>query len=686
VRAYGKAFRRAIPRQRDEKGAQPAEESEVVRRFGDLSLTTRFAVVSVVPLILIGLILGRFFEGHIRDRALAGSERAAVVVATSLRPALSESDLSRGLDATARGRVDELRKSLKAAGVSAIRVADSHGQIVYADSPELSGRHLPLSGELGDALGGHVSSRLMAPPGGPKDTERYRRVFQVYAPIYQSGEISGILQLNFRFHSIAEAIASDTRQMHLLLLGSFALLYAALLPTVAAASRRLRRQARQNRFLALHDHLTRLPNRLLFDDRVEQAIRAAKRDRGTLAIALLDIDRFKEINDTLGHRTGDDLLKEVSRRFRGVLRQSDTIARLGGDEFAFLLPEASYGGSVVEIATRIQKALAEPFVLEGLPLELEASIGITLYPQHGDDVTTLLRRADVAMYLAKRARSGYALYSFEHDEYNPQRLALVGELRRAIEQRELVVHYQPKARLHDGTVDSAEALVRWSHPTSGLLAPEDFIPVAEHTGLIDALTTYVLEDALRQCRAWRDEGQEIAVSVNVATRNLLDGNFPSQVAELLDRYGIEPEALELEITESSVLADPPRATRALIKLSEMGVKLSVDDFGTGYSSFTYLSQLPVDKIKIDKSFVLVMADDEQGAAIVRSTIDVGRNLSLEVIAEGVETAEVWETLAALGCDSAQGFYLSRPMTGEALTDWLTESGLGAGALERRRAS
>jgi diguanylate cyclase (GGDEF)-like protein len=636
-------------------------------RLGELSLVTKFALISIIPLLVIGLALGRYFEHQIRARALTSAERAAIVIAKSVQPQVQVDDRS-GVTKVDSADLDEMFKSVRPAGVASMRFADRHGNILYATEQASRTERLAMSGPVAAALGGAPSSRFVTPPS-EKGDEVYRRLFQVFVPVGPPTEVDGVLELDFRFHSLAQAIDADTRRMYWLLIASFGLLYGALLPIVARASKRLRKQAVENEYLALHDQLTALPNRLLFSDRLRQAIRAAKRDGDSVAVLLLDVDRFKEVNDTLGHGAGDTMLKELAERFSGVLRESDTIARLGGDEFAILLPgTADVGAS--EIVSRLFAALEGTFVLDDVPLEIETSVGISIYPLHGDDVEALLRRADVAMYVAKEARSGYAFYDADHDDYDPQRLALVSELRRAIEEGELIVHYQPKADLADGTVHSVEALVRWQHPSRGLLGPDKFVPIAQHTGLIDALTYYMVEQSLRQCVAWRKDGIELGVAVNLSARNLLDLSFPDKVQSLLDRVGVEPYMLELEITESAVLTDPARATKVLSRLSEMGVTLSVDDFGTGYSSFTYLSQLPLDKIKIDKSFVLAMLESEQEAAIVRATIDVGHNLSLEVIAEGVESRELWDILSDLGCNSAQGRYLSMPLAAEDLTRWL----------------
>jgi diguanylate cyclase (GGDEF)-like protein len=388
----------------------------------------------------------------------------------------------------------------------------------------------------------------------------------------------------------------------------------------------------------------------------------------------MDVDRFKEVNDTLGHHSGDLLLEELGTRLRGALRQSDTVARLGGDEFGIVLPTAQTVGDLAEVADRIRDALREPFVMQGLPLAVEGSIGGALVPLHASDVETVIQRADVAMYVAKTANTDFEVYDASHDEYDPSRLTLIGELRRALEGKEIVLYFQPKAALRGGEVRGAEALVRWRHPDRGLLGPDEFIPLAQHTGLIRPLTLFVIDAALEQCSRWSRDGFELRVAVNLAMRNLLDLSFPDDVAALLAKWRVPPERLELEITESTIMGDPFRARQVLQRLDSMGVRLSIDDFGTGYSSLGYLKRLPVSEIKIDKSFVLNMTNDENDAVIVRSTIDLGRNLGLEVVAEGVENAEAWRNLELYGCDIAQGYYLSRPVPADELTAWLKETG------------
>jgi diguanylate cyclase (GGDEF)-like protein/PAS domain S-box-containing protein len=433
----------------------------------------------------------------------------------------------------------------------------------------------------------------------------------------------------------------------------------------------LRKQAELNRHQALHDSLTELPNRLLFQDRVRQVILSAEREGGGVAVLVMDLDRFKEINDTLGHAAGDRLLVEAARRLRTTLRGADSIARLGGDEFAILLHDGSPGG-VAGAAGRIQAAFAAPFSLDGLPLQIEASIGAATYPEHADGVEGLIQRADIAMYVAKRDNSGWELYDKSQDDHQPHRLSLISELRRAIDERELVLHYQPKLELRSGQVAAVEALVRWHHPTRGMVGPNEFIDVAQETSLIKPLTLYVIDEALRQCRAWAAEGHALAVAVNVSTRNLIDLDFPDQVAALLAKWEVGPEQLELEITESAIVADMFRMRGVLERLGAMGLRISVDDFGTGYTSLGYLRRLPISELKIDRSFVSHMATSEEDAVIVRSTIDLGRNLGLGVVAEGVEDAEVLERLRDLGCDVAQGYLMSAPIPAGELTAWLKE--------------
>jgi diguanylate cyclase (GGDEF)-like protein len=429
---------------------------------------------------------------------------------------------------------------------------------------------------------------------------------------------------------------------------------------------------------ATHDELTGLPNRACFFDRTDQALRQAARDGSRTAVLLFDLDRFKEINDTLGHKYGDRVLCEIGPRIRPGLRAADTLARLGGDEFCVLLPDVGCLAAAVEVAERLLGLLEEPFEIDGMTLAVEASCGIAVAPADGDSSDLLLQRSDVAMYLAKNSHANVVVY---HDDLNlntPARLSLLGELRMAIPRGQLVLYYQPKAVLSTGMTEGVEALIRWQHPTLGLVPPDQFIPMAEHTGLIKNLTSWVLNTALCQLREWREGTDrhipQLTMAVNLSTRSLLDDAFPAEVVAALDKWDVPAALLELEITESAIMADPIEAHRLLSELSAIGVKIAIDDFGTGYSSLAYLKDLPVDQLKIDKSFVLNMHRDPDDAIIVKSVIELGHNLGLQTIAEGIEDLETWQQLTILGCDSAQGYYLAKPLPPADLEAWFHQRG------------
>jgi diguanylate cyclase (GGDEF)-like protein len=423
---------------------------------------------------------------------------------------------------------------------------------------------------------------------------------------------------------------------------------------------------------ALHDGLTGLPNRILFRDRVEQAAARARRHGGSFAVMVLDLDGFKEVNDTLGHHVGDVVLQRVAACLGSTLRDADTVARLGGDEFAVLVPEVASLDDAAGAAHRLLAGLRQPLELDDLTLGLDASVGVACYPDHADDVELLMEQADIAMYSAKRGRSGWALYRPDRDRVSHRRMTLSGGLREAIEHDQLVLHYQPKARLSDGAVTSVEALVRWLHPDFGLVEPREFLPLAEQSGAMRSLTSHVLVQALAQWRCWHDGGIDLGLSVNLSTQNFHDLRLPDEIGGLLEEWRVPARYLQVEITERVLFADPVRAENVLAQLADMGVRLDIDDFGTGYSSLAYLKRLPVHGIKIDKSFVQNLAHpagEGTDAVIVRSTIDLARNLDLEVVAEGVESVESYSTLRSFGCDYAQGFLLGRPLPPECFEEW-----------------
>ncbi len=420
---------------------------------------------------------------------------------------------------------------------------------------------------------------------------------------------------------------------------------------------------------ALHDGLTNLPNRTLLHDRVDHAIHIARREHKHFALLMMDLDRFKEVNDTLGHHVGDHLLVEVGKRLFKILREVDTVARLGGDEFAILLPNTEINQAHAT-AKKILLALEEVFAIDQLNLYVNASIGIADYPEHGTDVATLLQRADVAMYVAKRNKLGVAVYDKKDDEYSVGRLSLMSDLRQAIEQNALALHYQPKFDMYNGTVIGAEALLRWDHPTYGAIPPDQIVTLSEQTGLIDSLSYWVLSQAMKQCGTWHAQGLDFSIAVNLSVYNLKDAGLVDYIKAKLAEHNMPHNALMLEITESAMMANPLQSMETLSQLAAMGVQLAIDDFGTGFSSLAYLKQLPVDELKIDKSFVMDLVKDENDEMIVRSTIELAHNMGLNVVAEGVECAETYRMLQELGCDLAQGYFLSPPLKITHMDKWL----------------
>ena len=428
-----------------------------------------------------------------------------------------------------------------------------------------------------------------------------------------------------------------------------------------------RRVREQLEHLALHDPLTGLPNRALLLDRLDQAIRSARRDESGAALLLMDLDRFKEVNDRFGHPAGDELLRQVAARLRANVREVDTVARLGGDEFAIVLPGAALIAAG-RVARAVRRSLETPFASHGELLDVQPSVGVALVPDHGEDADTLLRRADIAMYVAKRTGAGIVTFSPQQEHVGASRLSLLADLRAGIERDELVLEYQPEVELSTGRVAHVEALVRWRHPSRGLLQPEQFIPIAEEAGLMRRLTTWVLRHALSDCRAWRASGLASGVSVNLSMRDLLDARLPQRVASLASAARADVRWLSLELTESALMSDPPRAVDVVARLRRLGARVAIDDFGTGYSSLAYLHRLAVDEVKIDRSFVRELPG-KNARAVVRAGVDLAHSLGCSAVAEGVEGRRCWEALAALGCDAAQGYFVAPPMSASALIAW-----------------
>jgi len=433
----------------------------------------------------------------------------------------------------------------------------------------------------------------------------------------------------------------------------------------------------QLEYQAMHDALTGLSNRALFHDRLRNVLSSAKRTQDLFALVVIDLDLFKEINDTLGHHAGDLVLQHVAGACIKCLRDSDTVARMGGDEFAILLPKVTDRDRALQVAERVLAAINEPLYLDGHLVEVSASLGVALFPEHGTDELMLTMHSDAAMYEAKRQKLGVLMYRAEMGEGKSEAVALKGELRHAISDGQMVLHYQPKIEFSTRTVIGVEALVRWQHPRLGLLYPDAFIALAETTGLIKPLTHEVLRLAMKQIREWGSQGLEYPVAVNISAINLQDKGFPETVAALIAEYEIPSHLLELEVTETAIMKEPIVAIENIRNLSLLGIQMSIDDFGTGYSSMAYIQKLLVAKIKIDKSFVIDMGTQEKDEMIVRATIDLAHNLGLSAVAEGVENQQAWDKLHELGCDSAQGYHMSKPLPPDQFLEWLQHTSWNA---------
>ncbi len=486
-------------------------------------------------------------------------------------------------------------------------------------------------------------------------------------------EVNTLIQL--QQNQTREAVLNAERSYRevrslMIVLGAVAMLFGLLITFYV--SRRVAQQAKQLSRQALFDPLTGLPNRSLLQDRLGQAIAQSRRSGHPFSVALMDLNRFKEVNDTLGHSVGDELLREVSRRLKKLVRAEDTVARMGGDEFVLVLQGLGEPG-IAGFSEKLRTTLQPAFLWGKQSIDIGASTGIALFPQHAEDASSLIRYADIAMYMAKRSGRDHAVYAPDQEQISREVLSLKSQLREAIQSDQLILHYQPKIDHRSCRVIGLEALARWNHPEKGLLAPDSFISLAEEAGLIEDVTHWVLKTAIGQLRLLHARGHKLTMGVNLSPRNLHDMELPSTIGMLLDGNGVAPEYLTLEITENAVMSNQADAIAILGKLDGMGITLAIDDFGTGYSSLAHLRQLPVDEIKIDKSFVIGMEENENDAVIVRSIIDLAHNLGLKVVAEGVDTKDAWDTLTILGCDHSQGFYMSKPLPEDVLTEWLEVS-------------
>jgi diguanylate cyclase (GGDEF)-like protein len=629
-------------------------------------LVLRFAVSTAV-LLAIGAFVILIF---VRQHAISQAENAAVfhsrfVVRSVLGDRLRPGDFSGPVGSDRTAMLNSVVQSDILVGDSrALELYSRDGRVTYSTSKRQVGT-IPADAAKARAtlVDGNVAKSVELMNG--------RKVLKVFVPVpfIGSEEPAGVLALVQDYQPITQAGRKGLLPVIGVLQLVLLTLYISLFPLLRQVTARLRGQVEQIEKLALYDALTGLANRRLFHDRLEQAFLSAQRDGTGFTLMLLDLDRFKEINDTLGHQAGDAVLENLAARLKEVSRASDTVARLGGDEFALVLQGAADSASALFVAERIRRALDEPFVIEGMTLQLETSIGIALFPRDGEDAEQLLKHADIALYASKGSHVP-VVYASEHDQHSVDGLGLVAQIRDAIENGALIVHYQPEVDLVTGETRRVEALVRWEHPQRGLLQPDSFIPVARQSALVRPITRFVLDAALGQCRAWRDAGIDVGVAVNLAGRDLADSRLEEEVSEALRRWKLEPELLELEIPESAIVSERDRTLKMVARLSERGVRVAVDDFGSGYASLSHLKQLPVDVLKVDQSFVQNIGTDEEDEAIVRSTIDLAHSLGIAVVAEGVESEDVLRRLRALGCDLAQGFCLANPASADDVTEWL----------------
>ena len=638
--------------------------SRPIRAGDPPRLVLRFAVATGIGLSLAAAAILLVVRHYNTVQAEKGATSQARVLASAvLRGPLKAQDFARPLVGGRREELDRLfQLRVLEEGVLLVTLFSADGTVTYSTDHRLIGRRIGRADHLQEAVGGTIRGDVTTLN---LEGQGSQKALRTYAPVAVPGN-TGVVAIFQDYGPIAKAAQSTFLPVVGIFEAVLLLLFAALIPILRRVTVRMRKQMDEIERRAYYDELTTLPNRALYRDRIEQAILAARREGHSVAVMLLDVDRFKEINDALGHDVGDSLLRELGKRLREEVRSSETLARLGGDEFGVLLPAGTVEEAIAT-ASRLHAALEAPFSVRGLSLEVRASIGIAAYPQHGAESDALLQHGDVAMYLAKKSHSSTAIYDANQDENDASKLALAGDLRRAIENKELVLQFQPQAELASGQIVGVEALVRWQHPVRGFILPNDFVPIAERTGLIKPLSRYVVSTALRQCAAWNQAGLKLQISINLTIPDLLDLELPDWIAALLVETGVSPSQVEVEITESTILADRFRVRQVLNRLNDMGLRLAIDDFGTGYSSLAYLKRLPVKAVKIDRSFVVDMCEDVSDATIVRSTIDLGRNLGLDVVAEGVETERVWHVLRELGCTLAQGYLIGEPMSAADVT-------------------
>ncbi len=605
-----------------------------------------------------------------RQQALRAGSSAAKLIEPSVRDVIPESGFQTGVlkpevEAELAQVVSEFSEQLVG-----LRLWNADAVLLFDANP-LSSAAFPQTGPFDRAVrDGEVSASIVTATIGEVGSTsnaagRQVTALSVYVPVVMSGVRVGALEVLLDYTDTDAALREAVRVVTAVISVGLLVLWLLLFRTVRNASKRLQTSALENARLALLDPLTGLPNRRMLLDRMRRAIDQGEEDGTGVGLVLLDIDRFKDINDSLGHDRGDELLVQVAHRLRAALRERDVVARLGGDEFAILLPSIRSIANAERLAQRVRNLFAPAFNLGGLELHVDSSIGVACIPDHAVDASGLMRKADVAMYTAKTHRMGVAIYSPDEDDSSPARLVLLGDLHRALADRqELVMFYQPKIALTTGQVVGLEALMRWVHPTRGMLVPDLFIPLAEQSGLIHDLTAFALESAISQLARWQEEGREVPVAVNLSAHNLTSSQVAETIEELLHAHQVRPDLLEVEITETALVADPSRVVPVLEQLADIGVLVSIDDFGIGNTSISQLRDLPVARLKIDRTFIADLTGSHQRAGsemIVKAMVDLAHSFGLEVVAEGVEDSDTEGLIRALGVDQAQGFLYSQPV-------------------------
>jgi diguanylate cyclase (GGDEF)-like protein len=635
-------------------------------------LLTIYAAMALVPVLGLGIALAITFRDIANQRGLTEGREAALIIAeTAVEPQLNGRPLSQGLDARERAALERLvGRTGGEHSVLRLRLRDLSGKVIFSDD----GSGLAARGADRDALTAarkHVVARLThlnadGNDSGPTGVA----VVEVYMPLFvgRPDHPVGVLELYLPYAPIAADVNSEIHSLYLPLGLGLAALYLALFFISLSMSRGLRREVAFNAFLAHHDTLTELPNRALFMERAQLAMERSARSQRPGAIAVVDLDHFKDINDALGYLSGDQLLTELARRVDASMRPGDTVARLGGDEFGIILCDVD---DPLQALTRLRGVMGSDVEIRGLPLSVEPSIGFAIIEFGAGDVETLVQQADIAMYAAKAQHTGVVEYSEALARYGADDLALISELRHAIKEDQLVLHYQPQTGLRSGSIHAVEALVRWQHPSRGLLGPDKFLPLAEQTDLIEHVTEWVLAQALRDVAKLTDAGHDIEVAVNVSARSVVRSSFARQVIDTVESSGVAASKLIVEVTETALLTDPERAGMILSELARSGIHVSIDDFGRGHTSISYLSELPISELKIDRSFVTDMCGNRAHVAIVRSIVELAHNLSMRVVAEGIEDEAVLRMLRELQCDLAQGYHIGRPMPAADLAQFLS---------------